>query len=149
MIGQDLRGYAFLDAFGGSGIMGLEASSRGADPVVITEKNPRSYRAIVATVKEISSEISVRSQDAYKAITQRKWDIIFLDPPYSFDIQPYLQASFLQSEYLVIAEIESKTDFSLGEGWQLRKERVYGNSKLIIFERDPEIRHSVSSGDNP
>ena len=39
MIGQNLEEKSFLDAFGGSGIMGLEARSRGAYPVLISEKN--------------------------------------------------------------------------------------------------------------
>ena len=53
MIGQNLEGCSFLDAFGGSGIMGLEARSRGAHPVLIVENNRASFRVILKIVKDL------------------------------------------------------------------------------------------------
>lgn len=136
MIGQNLEGNSFLDAFGGSGIMGVEAYSRGAYPVVITEKNATSFRKITDAISDLKADIVVKCQDAKRAIQSAEWDIIFLDPPYSFDIQPYLDISFRQGRYLVIAEMEHQKKIDVSSGWQESKEKIYGTSKLVIFEKD-------------
>lgn len=136
MIGQNLEGYSFLDAFGGSGIMGMEAHSRGANPVMISEKNQSSFREIANAIKELQADILVRRQDAKRSITSKEWDIIFLDPPYAFDIQPYLEFSFTQGTYLVIAEMDERRNFEASLGWKIIKEKYYGSSRLVIFEKD-------------
>ena len=148
MIGQNLAGNSFLDAFGGSGIMGLEARSRGANPVIIVENNRASFRVILKIVKDLNAEIMVKYQDAKKAIQSRSWDIIFLDPPYALDIQPYLELSFLQGEYLIIAEMDGDRRFEVKQGWVITKERRYGSSKLVIFEKDLERPVPLSTEDN-
>ena len=139
MIGQDLEGYSFLDAFGGSGIMGLEARSRGASPVLISEQNQGAFRSIIKMVKgleEKQDDITVKCQDAKRSIRSKDWDIIFLDPPYDFDIQPYLDLSFEKGSFLVIAEVYPKTETRYSKGqWELFKQKTYGNSKLVIFRK--------------
>jgi len=136
MIGQDLQGMSFLDAFGGSGIMGIEAYSRGAYPVVISEKNRKSFRSIQTSIQDLNIDITVRCQPAKRAILSSDWDIIFLDPPYAFDIQPYLDLSFQQSQALVIAEmsIDRISECSHSD-WLVCKEKRYGSSKLLIFQK--------------
>ena len=125
--------------------MGLEARSRGAHPVLIVENNRASFRVILKIVKDLNAEISVKYQDAKRAIQSGSWDIIFLDPPYALDIQPYLELSFLQGEHLIIAEMDGGRKFELKQGWVIAKEKRYGSSKLVIFEKDLETPVPLSS----
>ena len=139
MIGQNLQGQSFLDAFGGSGIMGLEARSRGASPVLISEKKQGTFRSIIKMVKELQDDVTVQCQDAKRSICSQEWDIIFLDPPYAFDIQPYLDLAFEHGSDLVVAEVDPKTDVKYPkETWELFKQKTYGHSKLLIFRKDQD-----------
>ena len=143
MIGQDLNGVSFLDAFGGSGIMGLEAWSRGASPVLITEKNTRSVQQIRRQVQAFNISISVQRIDAAKGMTG-DWDVIFLDPPYRLDIHPYLTQALEVSAWIVIAEtaVESPPNLAIVQSvmdkrcWSVWKQKHYGASMVTIFQRN-------------
>ena len=143
MIGQDLTGVSFLDAFGGSGIMGMEAWSRNADPVLITEINARAVRQIRKQIEAFNASISLRSCDALKGM-KGDWDIVFLDPPYRFDIHQYLEKALQIADWMVIAEtsVTSPIDPSkLGDAidkknWKMWKQKHYGASMVTIFQRN-------------
>ena len=141
MIGQDLTGVSFLDSFGGSGIMGMEAWSRGADPVLITEKNPRTVQQI-RTQLTIFRPISTQCCDAIKGM-KGDWDIVFLDPPYHFDIHPAL-SNFTnclvdghRRDLIIIAPNLYKLQALMAEkGWKVSKQKHYGASTITIFQRN-------------
>ena len=143
MIGQDLTNVSFLDSFGGSGIMGMEAWSRGAYPVLITEKNPRSVHNIRAQLEIFEASISLQCCDALKGM-KGDWDVVLLDPPYHFDIHPYLKKALKTASWIVIAEtavnsppdpmsIESEM---IEKGWRIWKQKHYGASMVTIFQRN-------------
>jgi len=142
MIGQDLHGISFLDSFGGSGIMGLEAWSRGADPVLITEKDSRIAMQIRKQMEVFNASIGVQCMDAIKGITG-EWDVIFLDPPYRLSIHPFLEKSLLIADWMVIAEtaVESPPDCTVLQPtlnerrWTVWKQKKYGASMITIFRR--------------
>ena len=106
------------------------------------------FRSILKAVKELNADVNVKYQDAKRSIQSKNWDIIFLDPPYAFDIQPYLELSFLHGKHLIIAEMDSDRRFDVAKGWIITKERRYGSSKLVIFEKDLETPFPSSSEDN-
>jgi len=109
----------FLDCFAGSGSIGIEALSRGAAFVVFVEESSRAVHVIRQNLTLLGEDGSVRcqilSQKAEAALkslerTGRKFDIVFLDPPYA-DADQYprafeqLQSSeLLNNEALVVAE---------------------------------------------
>ena len=86
-IGEEIKGAVVLDAFAGSGSVGLEAISRGAESATFLEKDPLAGRIM----EENIDEVSVRSQSitfhggvrAWINRTNEKYDIIFADPPYN------------------------------------------------------------------
>jgi len=90
ILGQDLSGLAILDLFAGVGSLGIEALSRGASRATFVETNPLAVEYIEKNLNALGltpySEI-MRTQvsSAIKTITNRnqKYDIIFIDPPYS------------------------------------------------------------------
>ena len=139
IIGQDWTGWSFLDAFGGSGIMGLEAASRGAHPVLISEQNKRASMMIRKTIEQVTDQIDVRNMDALKALDQA-WDIVFMDPPYHMSIEPFLNKAFQTAKVYIVAETSSDKSPSVeeevslqGKKWVVWKRKVYGASMLTIF----------------
>ena len=62
MVGQDLAGTRVLDAYGGTGLLGLEAWSRGAE-VVVVERDPRTASAIRANAERLGADVDVRTGD--------------------------------------------------------------------------------------
>lgn len=88
-LGQDLSGLRCVDAFAGTGALGLEAASRGASEVVLVEQEADLVRALsVITTKLKASAVRVERGDGVSALRQRRgqaWDMVFLDPPFGED----------------------------------------------------------------
>jgi len=85
-LGQDLSGMTCLDLFAGSGALGFEAASRGADRVVLVENSPRVAAALRENAQALDSDgrLEIVRGDAvqYAASNMRQYDAVFLDPPY-------------------------------------------------------------------
>lgn len=84
-LGQDLHGLTCLDLFAGTGVMGFESLSRGAKAVVMVEKAPVAYKALLANKQQLKADAAqILNQDALQFLTQnqQKFDVIYLDPPY-------------------------------------------------------------------
>lgn len=87
-LGQDLTGLRCLDAFAGSGALGLEAASRGAAEVRLFELDPELVQALKRHVTRLKADDVVRVQrtDALQGLrscTPGGWDVVFLDPPFA------------------------------------------------------------------
>ncbi|SMC09641.1 16S rRNA (guanine(966)-N(2))-methyltransferase RsmD [Nitratiruptor tergarcus] len=143
----------FVEVFGGSGSVGLEALSRGAKEVFFIEKNRNSYNVLKKNIASIDEKsCKLRFGDAFEAI----WDVIedlrrkkekayfYFDPPFSIregyeDI--YEQVSELikkipkEAVEAIIIEHMSSHDFDEQLGnYQLVKKRKYGKSTLSFFQ---------------
>ena len=84
-LGQDLTGLSCLDLFGGTGILGFEAASRGASRVVIVEADARAHTALRQSAMTLNAaQVEVIRGDALKFLqtTSERFDVVFLDPPY-------------------------------------------------------------------
>jgi 16S rRNA (guanine966-N2)-methyltransferase len=87
-LGQNLSGLRILDAFSGTGVLALEAASRGAAQVVALETNAHAAQAITAHAERLGgTQIKVLRADALAWLsgTTERFDVIFLDPPFSKD----------------------------------------------------------------
>ena len=86
-LGQDLTGWRCLDAFAGTGALGLEAGSRGAAAVTLVEQDPVLCKSLQATVQRLQADaVRVERGDALAALRQRAGhglDLVFLDPPFA------------------------------------------------------------------
>ncbi|KJS72821.1 MAG: methyltransferase [Comamonadaceae bacterium BICA1-1] len=86
-LGQDLRGLRCLDAFAGTGALGLEAASRGAATVYLLERDPALVQALRASVQRLgAAQVQVQQADALawmRSATPSAWDVVFLDPPFA------------------------------------------------------------------
>ena len=98
-LGQDLSGLRCIDAFAGTGALGLEAASRGAAEVVLVEQEADLVRSLsTVTTKLKASMVRVERGDGIAALQQRRgqnWDLVFLDPPFGDDGNAVLYAAAL------------------------------------------------------
>ena len=94
-LGQTLEGKHCLDLFAGSGALGFEAASRAAGQVVMVEHDRVAFAALLANVEALQADnIELQCQDALHFLSsdQRRFDIVFLDPPYQQRLLPQLLA---------------------------------------------------------
>ncbi len=79
-----IQGVVFLDAYAGSGAVGIEALSRGAAHVILIERNPQAFQVARENLQslKIESEVTLVRGRAAVLIPNYKPDIAFLDPPY-------------------------------------------------------------------
>ena len=87
-LGQTLYGKSCLDLFAGSGALGFEAASRGAERVVMVEKNTTVFRALQHNIsKLLCTNVFAYCQDGLEFPTRdlHRYDVIFLDPPFQGD----------------------------------------------------------------
>jgi 16S rRNA (guanine966-N2)-methyltransferase len=83
-----LAGIAFCDLYAGSGAVGLEAASRGANPVLLVEADRRIAALAVRNARELGLLAKVqtaRVEALLRRSTQQPFDILFADPPYDLE----------------------------------------------------------------
>ncbi len=86
--GLDLSHARVLDAFAGSGALGLELLSRGAEEAVFIERSARAKRAVERNVRELGAPARVIVGDAWSVLSRpgipgAPFDVVLLDPPYA------------------------------------------------------------------
>ena len=92
-LGQDMSGKCCLDLFAGSGAMGFEAASRGAGKVVMVESSPgvmATLRASSLKLGALQVELVAMNASNFIDLDARRFDVIFLDPPYRLGLLPEL-----------------------------------------------------------
>ena len=125
----------FLDAYAGTGAVGIEALSRGARRAVFVEKNP----AAVAVIREnlaslgLEKRAEVFTGKALPVLERSKADIVFLDPPYAKESE-YEAALTASCSKLVIAQHASRFELQPEYG-MLKRYRVLkqGDNSLSFF----------------
>ena len=137
----DLSGFSFLDLFSGSGIIALEAASRGAVFVEAVENDPLKKKILLKNVSVSPVRINCRfiSAELYVQRTKRSFDYLFLDPPfpyrYKWELMARIAASPLVANESRIIIHRPREDFQKEEISLLMKEdtREYGRSVVDFF----------------
>lgn len=129
----DFEGSSFLDMYAGSGIMGLEALSRGFKSVTAIEKNPKVTTIIKSNFKKFEISPKLMIGDSLKTAPKlNKFDVIYIDPPYFSGIyEKSLQAVKDIADGIIILEHVTEVDF---QGFEVIKQKKYGD-KFITFLR--------------
>lgn len=148
MISEYLADSSFLDLFSGSGGIGIEALSRGAARSVFVEQSKKAMNCINENLKvtKLAERAETYEMDVMSALHrmehQKKFDYIFMDPPYNQFLEKkvleYLSDSDLLSEDgLIIVEASLETDFSYVEelGFEIVKVKEYKTNKHIFLEK--------------
>ena len=136
----DLDGATFLDLYAGSGAIGLEALSRGADRAVFVDSGADAIGVIRENVRSLGVAARCRIESsAVQSFLARTAslaaDVVFLDPPYTLPVDADLgllaSRGWLAPDALVIAERGTRTpDPVWPAGLALEESRTYGETKL-------------------
>ena len=149
-VGQDLSGKTFLDLFSGTGSMGIEALSRGANEVIFIEKEPIAQGLIIRNLEKCrmmtADQINrwqLIKRDALEFVLVLKekgvhFDLIYVDPPFADNFYTkilILLPDILKREGSVIVEHFHKTKLQESYG-RLKsfKDRRLGDTCLSFFE---------------
>jgi 16S rRNA (guanine966-N2)-methyltransferase len=136
-----LPGAYVLDAFAGSGALGIESLSRGAAHVDFVEKDPECQKALKRNAETITKTgYEIYKGDIFRLMSRlKKYDIVFLDPPY--DAELYIKflklsdtAGILGRGCKVAIECRKKFDFILPEKYNFIKKKDYGDISLWYLE---------------
>lgn len=150
-----LRGASVLDLFAGSGAMGIEALSRGAEHVTFVDSSPQAIRAVTANLKACGLEdrASVVRSEALRYLNgistdpvARRFDLVILDPPYAFDDWEALLGSVDASVVLIESDrsIDTKVH-TLGGELVVSRERRYGGTVVAIASSASRDIHDRTS----
>lgn len=137
-----------LDLFAGTGALGLEALSRGATAATLVEKNPKGMAALKenAAKSGFEAECSIVNADVRTWLKGRcsheGFHLIFADPPYAKGGDSWapelgeliLRGNWLSDDGLWVFERASKDNDPVPKGWELIKERVFGDTAIWILE---------------
>lgn len=128
----------FLDMFAGSGIMGLEALSRGFSEVLALEKNPKVAGILKNNYQNIKLTPNLIIGDCLKILNKisEKFDVIYIDPPYFSGIyedslKKIKENFILKEDGIVILEHVTEVNWE-ESGFKLIKQKKYSN-KLVTF----------------
>lgn len=145
-----IYGCKFLDVCAGSGQIGIEALSRGAESAVFVEVSPKSLDCIKKNLKttRLEENALVINTSAENCVNKlytlgKKFDIIFIDPPYDHLIEKDFiielsKYDILENEGIVIVEASIDTDLSYVSefGFSIDREKSYGSNKHIFLSKD-------------
>ena len=140
-LGQTLYGKRCLDLFAGSGALGFEAASRGAEQVLMVENNRVVYRSLQANAGKLGlGNVALRCEDGLKFVRQEHgvFDVIFVDPPFKSDCLPQLLPlleNILTQDGKVY--LESGTAFEPDAAWRAVRRAKAGAVHYQLLEREP------------
>lgn len=144
ILGQKISGAHFLDLFAGTGLVGIEALSRGALHATFIEKEVTHFKLLRRNIERIQfqSSSTLLGIDALKFKTSPiPFDIVFVDPPYASNmlekILPALGGSdMIQKEGLIIVEHFKKRALEADYGsFSLIKNYAYGDTHLSFYQQ--------------
>lgn len=133
---MDFEGKTFLDLFAGSGIMGLEALSRGFENCLCIEKNQKTAKILKENYKSLGLEPDLIIGDSLKILQKlnQNFDVIYIDPPYLSGfyencLKTINDNNLLSKDGVIILEHSEAIDF---QGFHLIKQKTY-SQKFLTF----------------
>ena len=162
--GGPLAGHVVLDAFAGSGALGIEALSRGADRCTFVESAPPAVRALRGNLTRIGVSASragvataaavvpgdVRRALAADARRGTRYTLVFADPPYDVYEQVRPALARLLGRVLVpgaVLVIESAAATPAGLPWPVVREKRYGDTRVTFLVAGAEPQAEGEAGD--
>jgi len=136
----DVSGARVLDLYAGSGALGIEALSRGAESAVFVERDPRAAAVIERNLTSLGLEQEVLRQDVVRFLARSPgtFDLVFCDPPYDAasrlagPLAEHLPALTSEDARIVT---ESDKRYPLELPLPLLTERTYGDTRIAIHAR--------------
>lgn len=162
---QDVTGMRVLDLFAGSGALGLEALSRGADTAVLVERDRRACEVLRANVERIGLDgAHVLCDDVTRLTravsTRGRFDLVLMDPPYEMAddrivtvVQNLVDGSWLSCGAMVVVERSVRSgDVTWPVGFTSAERRTYGDTVVmhaLWYGPSDQIADETESASNP
>lgn len=130
----------FLDVFAGTGAIGLEALSRGAQSAYFIENHPPALACLNANAKGFENAHILSVDATCPPFTTKPVDVVFLDAPYREELWekalPALEAKgWIDSKTLIVIEIENSEENILPVSFKLIDDRQYGRNRLLFCKQ--------------
>ena len=133
-----------LDIFAGTGALGLEALSRGAEHATFLDNHAASLKLVAANVRHlgVSRQADILSRDGTNpGRAGAPYDLVLMDPPYQEGLAlPCLEGlevgGWLKPGTIIVIELATKEPFEAPDGFDLMKERTYGAARLIFLRKN-------------
>ncbi len=135
-----IDGAACLDLFAGSGALGFESISRGAQHAVLIEQNLIAVQCLQQQLPQFqNAPIQIIQQDALKFLNQppNPFNLVFLDPPFQQNLLnpsiALLQKGWLAPHALIYVEIEKNGSFQIPSQWELLRSQQSRQTQSFLF----------------
>ena len=130
---------AFVDLFAGTGAVGLEAWSRGYEPVVAVEQGEPGWGCLQRNAKGTPVVPARADALGLKPEAYHNQAVIFADPPYALAAQAWEALAerargWIAPDGVLVWETESNLDLAPVPGWRLDSIRDYGRVRFHLFE---------------
>ncbi len=137
-----LHGTSFLDLFSGSGLVGIEAWSRDARPVVLVERDRGKKTTIQRNTEDMEPRPLLRIEPVERFIQRNRqpYDIVYLDPPFDYAYKNDLLRRLARSRTvhegtLLIIHAPAAEELAPPGDFVLKDQRTYGGSQLSFYRR--------------
>lgn len=139
----DLTGKSFLDLFSGSGIIALEAASRGASPISCVEKDPGKFSILLRNVSIAEERIECHRMPVERFLLRNKtaYSVVFCDPPFPYKYRLELLVSLSERATLVPGSLvllhypsEDRPPDEVGS-LHVEDEREFGRSRVRFYTK--------------
>ncbi len=138
----DIEGLNLLDAYAGSGAIGIEAVSRGAVKVVMIENDRLAQKTIEKNIKDLNLDQKIKlihsnNNSWSENNTEEKFDIVILDPPYNDLKEEILNKLNIHTVIggILILSLPPTSTFCPNDDFQEIKSKKYGDSRLVFYKR--------------
>ena len=130
----------FLDVFAGTGAVGLEALSRGAEQAFFIENYPPALDCLKTNTKGFENAHVLMVDATCPPFTTKSADIIFMDAPYREELwekalPALLSKGWIDDRSLIIIEIDKKEECFIPASFKLVDDRSYGRNRLLFCKK--------------
>lgn len=149
-LGGSCEGLKVLDLFAGSGALGMEAWSRGADSVTFVEQHPAVWKNLQENIQSLETDELGQTKcikaNAVKWLERagERFDLVLADPPYDLpDAMQQTLAGIAKHSVLtdggtLVYELRSKGAVEIPAEWNILRDREYGKTRVLVLKLNNE-----------
>jgi 16S rRNA (guanine(966)-N(2))-methyltransferase RsmD len=140
-----IRGARCVDLFAGSGVLGLEAASRGAAEVIMVEKSGQAAKDIRESLNRLdANQVEVVVADALEwlaLVDPQSIDIVFIDPPFGTGLEVRSMELLTAGDcvgfdgFAYIETAREAPSFEPVPGWEIVKEKILGEVRMQLLKK--------------
>ena len=143
-----MSGADCADLFAGTGALGFEAASRGANSVLMIEKHPRAQEVLKQSIEQLHAEqVNLHAGGAMRAIEDLKvdsFDIVFVDPPFDSNLGGVVlerldKNACVRTGGFVYVESPASMQIPPPEGWSVWRDQQMGEVRMQLFRKKSQV----------